>query len=1100
VRFRRIEVRSYRAIEQADLDFAPGLNVLHGPNDLGKSTLASAIRTALLLPAESTAHQAFIPWHDAGPPSVRLTFERDGTIYRVSKVFGSGGSASARLESSPDGSSFHEEERGRATDRRLRELLRWGIELPGGKGQSRGLPDSFLSQVLLGSQSDVPLLLERSLADDRDGSGREGLHEALQALAQDPVFKRVLDAAQAKVDAAFTPTGRRKTGQSSPFAQLKDQIALLAQELERLSQQRRESEEVALRIAHLGEQRARIESELRELEARAAREAGLLERDGARRRAIERVAAAEAAVRGVEALGVELEALSGELAAAGDAREALERRVAQAAEERTAAEARAAAAELAAHEQTSDVTLERRARERAALEAACQTARDERATLSALVELGARLDDAEASVRAQAAELARSEAAESAARRALDALDAELAQLTALEAVLGWQEAELAAERARTAAAEADTLDADVAALRERAAALAAEAAPSEGWAPRVEVFRELERQRAVAAARLDVGLGVELRLPRELSVELSVDGGPARARPSTAAPMRQRAKSQLLARIEGGIEVEVSAGDPALREAFDVLERRWREEVVPVLDVAGVGSVAALAERVEAGRARAQAAVEATRDADRASARAAEKRESAAELDALERRVALRRSALGEGMAERWLLELDALRPKSAAPPRAGDAGVPGAPLSVAELRALEGLLNGRRKTTAAERARLEGQLSTQAAARAQALARSSSLAEARDALAARRAAAWAALAGERPMPDAAALGARLAELERALREGEAALERWQREQGARVNAARREREDAARALSTARESHDTALAAHGAARERWVALEARLRERRAGAASSDRVAIRQALEGARAELAEYAGLESITAEHVAATRDELERARAELEQTLAELRRAEGALGHVGGDVVALRERTTQEALERARALEVEQEREYDAYRLLLETLRVVENEQGVHLGRALEAPVSERFARLTQGRYRQIGLDAGLGLQGVAVAGRHRHYRELSEGTQEQLATILRLCIAEYLETALVLDDHLAQTHRERARWFRETLREAAERIQIVVLTARPEDYVDESELEPAASRGTAPVRVVDLERVIRRARYAPPPGSS
>jgi energy-coupling factor transporter ATP-binding protein EcfA2 len=1098
VRFRRIEVRSYRAIEQADLDFAPGLNVLHGPNDLGKSTLASAIRTALLLPAESSAHQAFVPWHDAGPPSVRLTFERDGAIYRVSKVFGTGSSASARLESSADGASFHEEERGRAVERRLRELLRWGIELPGGKGQSRGLPDSFLSQVLLGSQSDVPLVLERSLADDRDGSGRERLHEALQALAQDPVFKRVLDAAQAKVDAAFTPTGRRKTGQTSPFAQLKDQIAQLAQEFERLSQQRRESEEVALRIAHLGEQRARLEAEVGELEARAAREAEQLERLAARRQALERVATAEAAVREVETLAEELAALERELVAAREASEALGRRVAQAIEVRAAAEGRAAAAELASIEQTSEAALERRAAERAVLEAGCQKPRDERARLSEVVELGARLEAAEATQRARAAALATSEAAEAAARRDLEALDAELGKLTALEAVLAWREAELGAERARAAARELGELEAQAATLRARAAALEAEAAPSEAWAGRLDAFRELERQRAVAAARLEVGLGIELRLPRELSVELSVDGGPARARPSPGAPIRQRAKSRLSARIEGGIELDVSAGDPALREAFEMLERRWLEEVLPVLGAAEVTSVAALAERIEAGRASARAATEATRDAERAEARAAEKRESAAELDALELRVEQRRRALGEGAAERWLLELDALRPKPRAR-GAGDGTAPGlTPLSAAEVRALETLLGSRRQASAGQRSRLEAQLAAHAAARAEAMTRASAAREARDALAAQRLAAWVALAGERPLPDASALGARVAELERAVRAAAAALEAWQAEQGARVNAARAERETAARALAAARESHDAALAAHGAARERWVSLEARLRERRASAASRDPVTALQALERARAELDVYAGLEAITPERAAATRNELERARAELDQTLAELRRAEGALGHVGGDVVVLRERSTQEALERARVLEVEQEREYDAYRLLLETLREVENEQGVHLGRALEAPVSERFARLTDGRYSQIGLDAGLGLQGVAIAGRQRHYRELSEGTQEQLATILRLCIAEYLDTALVLDDHLAQTHRERARWFRETLRQASARIQIVVLTARPEDYVDETEPESGGVGGPA-VRVVDLERVIRRARYAPPPGS-
>src|SRR5690606_23918313 len=231
---RRLEVRSFRAVDEAELALGPGLNVLHGPNDLGKSTLAAAVRAALLVPADSSHARAFAPWHDTGPPSVRLTFERDGSVYRVHKVFGAGAAASARLEVSPDGSSFHEEERGRAVDRRLRELLRWGIEAPGGRGVARGLPESFLSHVLLGDQGDVPHILERSLETDRDGSGKERLYEALSALSQDPTFKQVLEVAQAKVDAAFTPTGRRKTGQSSPFAPIKEQISLLAQELERL--------------------------------------------------------------------------------------------------------------------------------------------------------------------------------------------------------------------------------------------------------------------------------------------------------------------------------------------------------------------------------------------------------------------------------------------------------------------------------------------------------------------------------------------------------------------------------------------------------------------------------------------------------------------------------------------------------------------------------------------------------------------------------------------------------------------------------------------------------------------------------------------------
>jgi uncharacterized protein YhaN len=232
------------------------------------------------------------------------------------------------------------------------------------------------------------------------------------------------------------------------------------------------------------------------------------------------------------------------------------------------------------------------------------------------------------------------------------------------------------------------------------------------------------------------------------------------------------------------------------------------------------------------------------------------------------------------------------------------------------------------------------------------------------------------------------------------------------------------------------------------------------------------------------------------VSAEQLAATELSLAATIGHRDQLLGELRRAEGALGQVGGDVVLERERQTREALERARELELDQEREYDAYRLLTETLRAVENEQGVHLGRALEAPVSERFEQLTLGRYGSVGLDAGLGLHGVFVAGQARGYRELSEGTQEQLATILRLCIAEHLGTALLLDDHLAQTHRQRAEWFRGALREAAQRIQIIVLTARPEDYLSADELcdgVPTRDSAGGLVRAIDLERVIERASY-------
>jgi energy-coupling factor transporter ATP-binding protein EcfA2 len=1085
VRFRRLEVRAYRAIDHAELEFGPGLNVLYGPNDLGKSTLAAAMRAALLLPAESTAHQSFVPWHGVGPPRVQLTFERDGVTYRVTKIFGSGSLGSALLESSPDGSSFQEEERGRAVDRRLRELLRWGIEAPGGKGGARGLPESFLSHVLLGNQSDVPLILERSLQADRDGSGRERLHEALQALSQDPVFKRVLEAAQAKVDAAFTPTGRRRTGQNTPFAPLKEQITTLAQELERLTHQRRESEDVQQRLSSLNEARSQCEAQRRVLEQQIEREAELIAQLARREQAVARLGRAEQARAARQAERAELEALEAELATARARAEAGQRDVAAAASCLAEAEARAATAERAAAESMSESALAQRSRRRAELEAAAQQKRIEQEALLRLLALSSELAAAEAALAAGSKVLAAAESAEAAARRELATVEAELAELRELDAVASWQEAASAAERARVSDEDARKLLAEAQALRARAAAEPVSEALAAVSPAAFAELRALRDRIRLAAARLDVGLSLTLRLPAGQALRASLDGGPEQRLDTREQPIVQHAKSRITATLEDGVELEATAGDPHEREQLAALEGRWASEALPLLRACGAQDLDALATQLEATRARQRQVAEWLREAASTAARAAEKRELAGDLEQLEQRVTERRQALAHLDAGQLDARLAAVRPRGVAGARPAPGG-----------RGAEPSLERRRVRAAAERERLDAELQRQVAARIGGLARRQGLAEARDALLARRAEAWAAQAGEAPLPGDAALRERHAAVSAASAAAGAELERWQHEQDRNAAAARREREEAARALADARQRLDRAQALSRDVRERVLTLEAQSKERRSRFDPATDIAAQRELAAAQAELDALGEVEAVSAERHAASRAELERVSAELERTLAELRRAEGALGHVGGDVVTMRQQQTEEALERARVLELDQEREYDAYRLLLETLRDVENEQGVHLGKALEAPVSERFERLTEGRYRQVGLDGGLSLAGVAVAGRPRAYGELSEGTQEQLATILRLCIAEYLQTALVLDDHLAQTHRQRAEWFRTTLREAAERIQIVVLTARPEDYLDPGELSGAAialdSVGQR-VRATDLERIISRAQY-------
>ncbi len=94
MRIRRLQVNDFAGIREADIEFGPGLNVLYGPNDLGKSTLADAIRLALLLPHTSTHIDEYVPWTGGQSPVVELTFETEPQrIWSVRKEFRKGGTA-----------------------------------------------------------------------------------------------------------------------------------------------------------------------------------------------------------------------------------------------------------------------------------------------------------------------------------------------------------------------------------------------------------------------------------------------------------------------------------------------------------------------------------------------------------------------------------------------------------------------------------------------------------------------------------------------------------------------------------------------------------------------------------------------------------------------------------------------------------------------------------------------------------------------------------------------------------------------------------------------------------------------------------------------
>jgi len=142
--------------------------------------------------------------------------------------------------------------------------------------------------------------------------------------------------------------------------------------------------------------------------------------------------------------------------------------------------------------------------------------------------------------------------------------------------------------------------------------------------------------------------------------------------------------------------------------------------------------------------------------------------------------------------------------------------------------------------------------------------------------------------------------------------------------------------------------------------------------------------------------------------------------------------------------------------------------------------------------NLGQVLAPAIASRFQTLTQRRYESLQLSAQLGTEGVVVGGAARPAARLSVGTREQLSTLYRLSLAEYLQATVVLDDQLVQSDDSRMDWFRALLIEKARIFQIIVFTCRPGDYLTAASMVPDGSdhadTDDGLIRAIDLERAL------------
>ncbi len=87
---RRLRVRRFLGLADADFEFARGINVIVGPNEAGKSTVRAAIRTVLYGNAATTSaakRDEFTSWGTEDPPELELEFELNERLYTVTKDF-----------------------------------------------------------------------------------------------------------------------------------------------------------------------------------------------------------------------------------------------------------------------------------------------------------------------------------------------------------------------------------------------------------------------------------------------------------------------------------------------------------------------------------------------------------------------------------------------------------------------------------------------------------------------------------------------------------------------------------------------------------------------------------------------------------------------------------------------------------------------------------------------------------------------------------------------------------------------------------------------------------------------------------------------------
>ena len=243
-----LTVRNYRVHKDLTVTFDPSRNLIGGPNESGKSTLAEAAHRALFLRAKTggNLHKEMLSTRHLGDPEVLLSFQAAGSRWDLEKRFAAAKGAT-RL-TAHGGSTLRDEE----AETKLAELLK--SETAGGRAAPGLLPELWSHLwVWQGKAGDDP---SAHTSRHKEHIIRHLQQDGVAAVLQSATDQRAAARIASSYAELFTSTGKPKAGSKPELARLQAEAALAALE---------QARQASTRLAQAAEDHSRAEQDIAEI-------------------------------------------------------------------------------------------------------------------------------------------------------------------------------------------------------------------------------------------------------------------------------------------------------------------------------------------------------------------------------------------------------------------------------------------------------------------------------------------------------------------------------------------------------------------------------------------------------------------------------------------------------------------------------------------------------------------------------------------------------------------------------------------------------------------------------------------------------------------